>query len=261
MSNKVLFSIDEEKMMHLAIKEAEHALHTLEVPVGCVFVDQRNGRVVARSHNLTNKRKSGIFHAEILAIEQIYAQEENPEILLSNCIVFVTCEPCIMCTGALRICKIPRVVFGCINDRFGGCGTVLSINNDQNLQLGTTFQCKAHVMEKQSLGIFKKFFMRVNPFKPPEKGRKNDSRKRSLLEKASSTNIKKLFKTNQKSSDLTFLKKNKQKTGNLIFGSEMGDLKNEKEKEMETKKEKEKEIEIEKEKVTEMEVELEKEKL
>lgn len=130
--------------------QAEEALAAGEVPVGCVFV--RNGSVIAKARNRTNElRNVSIFtsnileflyhfctyqatrHAELEAIDSILSDITlTPQIMdypLSETTLYVTVEPCIMCASALRQLGIKEVFYGCGNDRFGGCGSVLGVNN------------------------------------------------------------------------------------------------------------------------------------
>ena len=102
------------------------------MPVGVVFVrrppDSTTPRVLARAHNATNATQNGTRHAELVAIDNILLRQRLPASVLSECDVYVTCEPCIMCAGALALVRVRRVVFGCRNERFGGCGSILSVH-------------------------------------------------------------------------------------------------------------------------------------
>lgn len=103
------------------------------MPVGVVFVRRSPDsgsppQVLARAHNATNATKNGTRHAELVAIDDVLLAQRLPAAVLSECDVYVTCEPCIMCAGALALVRVRRVVFGCRNDRFGGCGSILSVH-------------------------------------------------------------------------------------------------------------------------------------
>ena len=69
-------------------------------------------------------------HAEFEAIDQVLTEygREQGEAILRQCDLYVSCEPCIMCAGALSLLGIRRVFYGCGNDKFGGCGSVMSVN-------------------------------------------------------------------------------------------------------------------------------------
>ena len=110
------------------------------MPVGVVFVHRQPQaagaaavstpcpRVLAAAHNATNRTKNGTRHAELVAIDDVLLRQRLPATVLAGCDVYVTCEPCIMCAGALALVRVRRVVFGCRNDRFGGCGSILSVH-------------------------------------------------------------------------------------------------------------------------------------
>jgi tRNA-specific adenosine deaminase 2 len=86
--------------MRLALQEAESALESGEVPVGCVIIDAR-GEVLSTGFNKTNEFRNGTRHAELVAMDKImYAGRVGPS-LLASCRLYVTCEPCIMCAAAL----------------------------------------------------------------------------------------------------------------------------------------------------------------
>ena len=110
--------------MREALSLASEALSINEVPVGCVFVHAN--QVIGRGKNDTNRSLSGIRHAELVAIDQILLS--HPPSIFAETDLYVTVEPCVMCTSALRQLKIRKVYFGCQNERFGGCGGVLKVH-------------------------------------------------------------------------------------------------------------------------------------
>lgn len=118
-------------------QKAEEAFGASEVPVGCVFV--QDNKIIARARNRTNELRNATRHAELEAIDEIIrkrqAEEEEVEkvqpqeqYLLKDVTLYVTVEPCMMCSSALRQMGIKAVYFGCENERFGGCGSVLGVN-------------------------------------------------------------------------------------------------------------------------------------
>jgi len=121
---------DLHKYMCMALDAANAALHSKEVPVGCVYV--RNGTVIAMGANETNRDKNGTRHAEIVAFDKILKEcgvdRSDIREYMADVVLFVTVEPCIMCAAALRQMGIIHVVYGCGNERFGGCGSVLSVD-------------------------------------------------------------------------------------------------------------------------------------
>ena len=104
-----------EKFMRLALDEAKKALAKGEVPIGAVIVCQEH--VVARAHNLTETLTDPTAHAEMQAIT-IAASELGGK-YLTQCTLYVTVEPCMMCAGALGWAQVPQVVYGCRDDKRG----------------------------------------------------------------------------------------------------------------------------------------------
>ena len=103
------------RYMQLALTEAHKAFAMGEVPVGCVIV--ADGQVIGRGHNLTETLADVTAHAEIQAITA--AANTLGGKYLSQCTLYVTVEPCIMCAGALGWCQIPRVVYGASEEKYG----------------------------------------------------------------------------------------------------------------------------------------------
>ena len=124
------FDDADERWMRAALVEAEGALNRWEVPVGCVVV--RDGEVIATGSNRTNELRNGTRHAEFEAIDAILARPEvNDDASAAGfdrCDLYVTCEPCIMCAGALSLLGFRSVTFGCGNDKFGGNGSILAVH-------------------------------------------------------------------------------------------------------------------------------------
>ena len=104
-----------ERYMKAAYAEAEKAFAEDEVPVGCVIV--KAGKIVARAHNRKEKKNSAIFHAEIECINKATRKLNNWN--LKGCEMYVTLEPCMMCTGAAVNSRIDRIVFGCRDPKGG----------------------------------------------------------------------------------------------------------------------------------------------
>ena len=91
-------------------------------------------QVIGTGRNEVNETKNATRHAELVAVDQVKLWCTNRclhfEDVLHECCLYVTVEPCIMCAAALRFLGIPKVVFGCANERFGGCGSILNIHTD-----------------------------------------------------------------------------------------------------------------------------------
>ena len=113
----------DEKYMKEAIRQAGKAAKLGEVPIGCVIV--YGDKIIGRGYNRRNTDKSTLSHAEITAIRK--ASRVIGDWRLEECTLYVTLEPCQMCSGAIVQARIPRVVMGCRNPKAGCAGSVLNI--------------------------------------------------------------------------------------------------------------------------------------
>lgn len=124
------------EFMELAYQEALKCLEKDEVPVGAVIV--RNGQVIARAHNLRETSQLATAHAEILAINT--ACQKLNSWYLDECTLYVTLEPCVMCSGAIINSRIKRVVFGASEARWLALTSIyqatLSVNHQPEIVTG-----------------------------------------------------------------------------------------------------------------------------
>ncbi len=104
-----------EYYMKLAIKQAKKALKHNEVPVGAVIV--KNNKIISKAYNKKEKTKNVIKHAEIIAISQACKKIKNWR--LDNCEIYVTMEPCMMCSGAIEQSRIKKIIYGIKNEKYG----------------------------------------------------------------------------------------------------------------------------------------------
>ena len=104
-----------EKYMKLALKEAEKAYKKGEVPIGAVLI--KNGKVIAKAHNLKEKKNIAYYHAEILVIKKACKKLKNWRLI--DCTMYVTVEPCAMCCGAIKESRISNLVYGTLNENTG----------------------------------------------------------------------------------------------------------------------------------------------
>ena len=118
-----VFMSADEKYMKEAIRQAKKAYALGEVPIGCVIVYE--DKIIGRGYNRRNTDKSTLSHAEITAIKK--ASKIIGDWRLEECTLYVTLEPCQMCSGAIVQARIPRVVMGCRNPKAGCAGSVLNI--------------------------------------------------------------------------------------------------------------------------------------
>ena len=111
------------KYMELAYKEALKAYDKKEIPVGCVIV--KDDVVIAKAHNLREINNLVTSHAEILAITK--ANKKLNSWRLDECDIYVTLEPCAMCSGAIIQARIKNLYFGAYDLKSGACGSVLNL--------------------------------------------------------------------------------------------------------------------------------------
>ncbi len=142
----------DEKYMKMALKEAQKAADINEVPIGCVIV--RNDKVIAKAYNKRNTEKNVLAHAELLAIKQ--ACKKTGDWRLEDCTMYITLEPCQMCSGAMVQARLKRAVIGAMNKKAGCAGSVLNILQMQefNHQVDVT----RGVLETECSEVISKFF-------------------------------------------------------------------------------------------------------
>lgn len=118
---------EDNKFMLEALKEAELAKAKGEVPVGAIIV--RNGQIIGRGHNLREKMRSPLAHAELLAIDEASLTLNSWR--LEDCTIYVTLEPCPMCAGAIIQSRIERLVYGASDPKGGCAGTIINLVEDE----------------------------------------------------------------------------------------------------------------------------------
>ena len=146
--------MDDTYFMQQALILAQEAASEGEVPVGCVIV--RKGEIVGRGRNIRERSKTALGHAEISAIND--ACRNLGGWRLWDCTLYVTLEPCPMCAGAIINARIPRVVFGARDEKYGACGSVCDLfSMDFNHHPEVT----AGVLEEESKALMTDFFTRL----------------------------------------------------------------------------------------------------
>ncbi|XP_071691697.1 tRNA-specific adenosine deaminase TAD2 isoform X2 [Rutidosis leptorrhynchoides] len=164
--------------MKLALEQAKIAFDSLEVPVGCVIV--MDGKVIASGRNQTNQTRNATRHAEMEATDVLLEQWKEKKLtkgevadMFSKCYLYVTCEPCIMCAAALSFLGIKEVYYGCANDKFGGCGSILSLHTNAS-EISTSgddlggkgYKCTGGIMAEEAVSLFRNFYELGNPKTP-----------------------------------------------------------------------------------------------
>lgn len=141
-----------EKYMKMAINEAKKAALIDEVPIGCVIV--KNEKVIARGHNLRETKNDPTCHAEIVAIRK--ASKKLNDWQLVDCDLYVTIEPCIMCSGAIIQSRISKVIFGSRDPKGGAL--VSSINVLEASNINHKPEVIEGVLKEECSEIVKKYF-------------------------------------------------------------------------------------------------------
>ena len=144
--------VSDESFMRVALQLAAKAYEADEVPVGAAVV--RAGRIIARAWNQVELLKDATAHAEMLALTQ--AEAAVGDWRLTDCDLYVTKEPCVMCAGALVHVRMRRVVFGCADPRSGGGGGI--INLLQHPALNHRCDISSGVLQSECAAILQNFF-------------------------------------------------------------------------------------------------------
>lgn len=159
----------DEKYMKEALKEAKKAYRLGEVPIGCVIVYE--GKIIGRGYNRRNTDHTTLAHAEISAIKK--ASKIINDWRLEGCTLYVTLEPCQMCSGAIIQARIDKVVMGSMNPKAGCGGSLLNIleNDSFNHQA----EVVRHVLDDECSAILTKFFKELRVRNKLEKAAKQAS--------------------------------------------------------------------------------------
>lgn len=142
----------DQELMQAALEEARLAFEAGEVPVGAVIA--KDGEIIARAHNLRENGKNALYHAELMAIDQ--ACQVLGGWRLWQCELFVTLEPCPMCSGAIINSRLRRVVYGASDPKAGCCGSLtdlfaLPFNHHPIIEHG--------LMEEEAQALLQQFFV------------------------------------------------------------------------------------------------------
>lgn len=144
--------MDHEYYMKEAIRQARKAEKLMEVPIGCVIVYE--GKIIARGYNRRNTDKNTLSHAEMNAIRK--ASKKLGDWRLEGCTLYVTLEPCQMCSGAIVQSRIDEVVIGCMNPKAGCAGSVLNLLEVQEFNHQVTIT--QGILEEECSQMMSNFF-------------------------------------------------------------------------------------------------------
>ncbi len=135
------------KYMQIAIKEAKKAAKRGDVPVGAVIVYKN--KIIAKAHNKKQLRRNSLKHAELLVINKACKKLKTWH--LDECTIYVTLEPCMMCTGAIIESRIKKIYYATKSDKYGSLNKITGKNK-------TKMQINEGICKKESIDILKKFF-------------------------------------------------------------------------------------------------------
>lgn len=146
----------DEYFMREALVEAEKAHQAGEVPVGAVVVD-KEGKIIGRGHNLVVAGHDPSGHAEIIALKN--ASQNLKNYRLDNCTIYVTLEPCPMCSGAIIGARLARLVYGAKDQKAGAAESVFKLFDEKRVNHHT--DVTAGVLEEDCLRILQSFFVEL----------------------------------------------------------------------------------------------------
>ncbi|MFZ1292410.1 MAG: nucleoside deaminase [Melioribacteraceae bacterium] len=154
----LLFSQTVYKFMYSALQEAELAFEKDEVPIGAVVV--YNNKIIGRGHNQTQLLNDSTAHAEMIAITAASNYLNNK--YLNDCDIYITVEPCIMCSGAILLSRIKNVYFGAFEPKLGAAGSIYNLlsNNKYNIEVNVF----SGIYSEESQQLLQSFFLKKRTF-------------------------------------------------------------------------------------------------
>lgn len=154
------------KYMREAIRQAKKAKALGEVPIGCVI--EYRGKIIGRGYNRRKTDKNTLSHAELNAIRK--ASKVMGDWRLEECTMYVTLEPCQMCSGAIVQARIPKVVIGCMNPKAGCAGSILNIFDVP--QFNHQVETEKGMLEEECSALLTDFFKELRERNRAEKMKK-----------------------------------------------------------------------------------------
>lgn len=141
-----------EVFMNAAIEEAKKAEASGEVPIGAVIV--KNEEIISRAHNLRETTQNPVAHAELLAIQA--AAQAIGSFRLEDCTLYVTLEPCVMCSGAVIMSRVPLVVYGATDPKGGTVDSLMNLLDEP--RFNHRADVVSGVLEAECSALLKNFF-------------------------------------------------------------------------------------------------------
>ena len=156
----MIFSEEKYRFMFAALQEAEKALDDLEGPVGAVV--GKDNKIIGRGYNQIEKLKDATAHAEMIALTAAANHISNWR--LNKCSIYVSLEPCIMCTGAMLASRIEELYFAAFDPKFGACGSLYNLAEDGKTNHKIKTFSGIHADESKKL--LQDFFTKLKTQKP-----------------------------------------------------------------------------------------------
>ena len=154
----------EEKYMRAALKEADKARKIDEVPVGAVVV--RDGKIIARAHNLREHNGQAMAHAEMLAIQK--SSKKLGTWCLSDCDLYVTLEPCMMCTGIISLARIRTLCYGTPDPKGGATESLIRVKEIRHIGTYPKEICSG-LLQVECAAVLQDFFREKRALKKQQK--------------------------------------------------------------------------------------------
>ena len=151
----MIFSEQTYQFMYTALQEAKKALDNNEVPIGAIVV--KDEKIIGKGFNQVEKLKDPTAHAEMIALTAAANHLNNWR--LEDCSIYVTLEPCIMCTGALLASRVSDLYFAAFDPKFGACGSLYNLAEDAK----TNHKLKVYtgIYADESKDLLKRFFSQI----------------------------------------------------------------------------------------------------
>ncbi len=143
-----------DDFMRQALLEAKRAFDKKEVPIGCVIHDEKKN-VLSKAHNLVETYNNPIMHAEMIAIFKALRKTKSK--YLTNCSIYITLEPCLMCCEAIFRSRVAKIYYAAPDTKFGGLESNKNMSSTIYHKIKNT-EIYSGILEKNSVALLKKFF-------------------------------------------------------------------------------------------------------
>lgn len=138
-----------EEYMKIALIEAKKAFEKGEIPIGCVIV--KNNKIIAKTHNIKERKKCSLYHAELLAIK--IASKKIKNWRLNECEMYITMEPCPMCSSAIKQSRIKKIYYGISNENNSISRKILQYND-----INEKVEIESEILAEDCKQLVQKFF-------------------------------------------------------------------------------------------------------